>query len=66
MEFYEAVRKRRTIRKFQGPAGPEQLDRILNAGSEAPSAGNRQSWEFIVVDDPRNSANKIFSVCNPS
>lgn len=51
MEFYETIRKRRTIRKFQGPATAEQLDRILQAGSEAPSAGNRQSWEFIVVED---------------
>ena len=52
MDFYETIRKRRTIRKFQGPATAEQLDRILEAGTEAPSAGNRQSWEFIVVEEP--------------
>jgi nitroreductase len=51
MEFYETLRKRRTIRKFQGPATTDQLDRILEAGTAAPSAGNRQSWEFIVVEE---------------
>ena len=51
MEFYETIRKRRTIRKFQGPATEDQINRMIEAGTEAPSAGNRQSWEFIVVED---------------
>ena len=52
MDIYEAIEKRRTIRKYQGPATEEQLQRILSAGVKAPSAGNRQSWEFVIVDDP--------------
>lgn len=52
MDLYEAMRKRRTIRKFKGPATEEQLNRIIAAGTQAPSAGNRQSWEFIIIDDP--------------
>ncbi len=53
MEIYEAIEKRRTVRVFKKGATEEQLRKILLSGSKAPSAGNRQSWEFIVVDDPK-------------
>ena len=52
MDFYEVITKRRTVRKFKGPATEAQLMRILAAGTKAPSGMNRQRWEFIVVDDP--------------
>ena len=51
MDVYEAIEKRRTIRIFKKGATEDQLRRILLAGTKAPSAGNRQSWEFIVIDD---------------
>lgn len=51
MEVYEAIEKRRTIRIFKKRATEEQLRKVILAGSKAPSAGNRQSWEFIVIDD---------------
>ena len=53
MDIYEAIEKRRTVRVFKKGATEEQLRRIIVAGSRAPSAGNRQSWEFVVVDDPK-------------
>ncbi len=56
MDIYEAIEKRRTVRVFKKGATEEQLRRIILAGSKAPSAGNRQSWEFIVVDDPKTIA----------
>jgi nitroreductase len=52
MDFYEVIEKRRTIRKFKGPATEEQLQRIILAGTKAPSPGNRQTWEFVIIDDP--------------
>lgn len=52
MDIYEAIEKRRTIRKFKGTATEEQLKRIITEGTKAPSARNKQSWEFVVVDDP--------------
>ena len=52
MDFYEVLAKRRTVRKFKEPATEAQLMRILAAGTKAPSGGNQQRWEFIVVDDP--------------
>ena len=53
MEIYGAIEKRRTFRIFKKGATEEQLKKILLAGAKAPSAGNRQSWEFIVIDDLR-------------
>jgi nitroreductase len=53
MEFYEVIEKRRTICVFKEPAKEEQLRRILLAGTKAPSGGNRQPWEFIIVDDEK-------------
>ncbi len=53
MDVYEAIEKRRTIRIFKRGATEEQLRKIILAGSKAPSAGNRQSWEFIMIDDPK-------------
>ncbi|MFC2038199.1 nitroreductase family protein [Chloroflexota bacterium] len=52
MDVYEAIEKRRTVRGFTGGVSEEMLRKLLVAGSKAPSAGNRQPWEFIVVDDP--------------
>ena len=53
MDVYEAIEKRRTIRVFKGKATEEQLRRLLLAGSKAPSGGNRQPWEFIIIDDQK-------------
>jgi nitroreductase len=53
MDVYEAIEKRRTIRIFKKGAAEEQLRRIILAGSKAPSGGNRQPWEFIMIDDPK-------------
>ncbi|HIE23642.1 MAG TPA: nitroreductase family protein [Candidatus Korarchaeota archaeon] len=53
MDVMEAILGRRSIRRFQpDPVPEEDLRRILEAATWAPSAGNRQSWEFVVVKDP--------------
>ena len=51
MDFYEVVEKRRSIRVCKQGATDEQLYWIILAGTKAPSAVNRQPWEFIVVND---------------
>jgi nitroreductase len=53
MELYEAIERRRTIRVFKKGASEEQLRKIMVAGTKAPSAVNRQPWEFILVQDQR-------------
>ncbi len=51
MDFYELIRQRESIRSYD----PERkvpdhiLKNILNAGRLAPSAANRQPWQFILV-----------------
>ncbi len=52
MDFYEAVKNRRSIRSFQDTPVPEDaLMRILVAMRLAPSACNRQPWHFYVLRD---------------
>jgi nitroreductase len=49
-EFLEFIKNRRSIRSFQNKAIPEDyIKMILEAGQWAPSASNRQPWEFIVL-----------------
>lgn len=48
----EAIKGRRSIRSFKNDAvTDEQIGKILLAGQMAPSAGNLQGREFIVVRD---------------
>ena len=51
MELYEAIEQRKTIRIYKEKATEEQLRKLLLAGSKAPSGGNRQTWEFIIIED---------------
>ena len=52
VDFYEVVVKRRSIRKFKEEPVPEKLlNKVLEAGRWAPSAGNTQPWRFILVTD---------------
>lgn len=52
MDVFEAIHGRRSIRKFRpDPIPSELLHRILDAAHWAPSAGNLQSWEFVIVQD---------------
>lgn len=52
MEFFEALRTRRSIRKYTAqPIAGEDVRTMLGAAMLAPSAGNRQPWHFVVVDD---------------
>ncbi len=53
MDVYDAIEKRRTIRVFSQGVSEEILRKIISVGTKAPSAGNRQPWEFIIVDNPK-------------
>lgn len=51
MDLFEAIKNRRSIRRFEDRPVPEELIRIIiEAGQWAPSACNRQAWKFIVAD----------------
>lgn len=47
------IKGRRSIRRFKSnPVPKECLELIFEAARWAPSAGNRQSWRFIIATDP--------------
>jgi nitroreductase len=49
----EVVRRRTMIRAYKSdPVPEEKIQRLLEYAVRAPSAGNLQPWEFIVVKDP--------------
>ena len=57
MEFGDVVRRRRMIRRFeQRPVPAEVMDRVLDAGRRAPSAGFSQGLELLVLDTPETVA----------
>jgi nitroreductase len=52
METWDAIRARRNVRAYSDrPLDPADVDRILEAGRRAPSASNRQRWDFVLVTD---------------
>jgi nitroreductase len=52
MDVSEAIRKRRSIRKYLArKVENDKIERILEAGRLAPSARNLQEWKFVVVRD---------------
>jgi len=52
MDVLEAIRKRRSIRRFGDDAIPKtDLETIVDAGRLAATGSNRQPWDFIVVTD---------------
>jgi nitroreductase len=52
MNFSELLEKRRSIRDYQNRPVPIELTReIIKESCLAPSAGNGQPWQFIIVND---------------
>ena len=52
MDLAEAIKKRRSIRKYlTRKVENDKLDRVLEAARLAPSAKNLQEWRFVVVRD---------------
>jgi nitroreductase len=52
MDVFEAMETCRAIRYFKSdPVPQELLDKIVYAATRAPSPGNSQGWDFVVVTD---------------
>ena len=46
--------ERRSIRKYTNqPVSDDDIEKILRAAMAAPSAGNQQPWEFIIIKDKK-------------
>ena len=53
MDVLEAIKGRRSIRAFKKNDVPnEMVEKLIDAARWAPSAGNIQPWEFILVRKP--------------
>jgi nitroreductase len=56
-DFFTVVHAQRACREFTDePVGDDSVARILDAAVRAPSAENRQPWEFVVVRDGERRA----------
>jgi nitroreductase len=53
MDLFEAFRERYSYRDAlkNSPVPKADLERIVQAGLDAPSAGNRQSTQFVIIDN---------------
>ena len=64
MEAYKCILKRRSIRKFLDKSiNQKQIKKLLEAAMAAPSAINRQPWEFYVIKD-KQTQSKIKQVAH--
>jgi iodotyrosine deiodinase len=53
VQFYELMRRRRTVREFSpDPAPFELIEMAIMTAGVAPSGANQQPWRFVVVSDP--------------
>lgn len=54
MNVFEAIKTRRSIRAFTDKRVTDrEVKKLIEAARWAPSAGNIQPWEFIIVRDPK-------------
>ncbi|MDF1801115.1 MAG: nitroreductase family protein [Planctomycetota bacterium] len=52
-DFWEILYGRRSVRRFKQDLPPAELvERVVHAGTWAPSSCNYQMWDLVVVDDP--------------
>jgi nitroreductase len=55
--LFEAIRTARAIRRLRpDPVPPALIRKVCEAGTFAPSGGNRQPWIFVAVSEPERRA----------
>ena len=53
MDVFETIKGRRSIRAYRDIEVPQEIvEKLIEAARWAPSAGNIQPWEFIIVRNP--------------
>jgi len=52
MDTLDTIFTRRSIRLYTDKSiSPDTIELLLKAGMQAPSAGNQQAWQFMVITD---------------
>lgn len=60
MELYDAIYKRRIVRGFKDKTVPaEVVERIINAGLQAPTHDHLRNWEFVILKDKKDKENAL-------
>jgi len=69
MEVIQAIKTRRSIRRYKPDAVPEEeLNAVMEAARWAPSWANTQCWRFIVVknNDTKAKLSEVLTPWNPA
>lgn len=54
LDVFEAIETRRSVRAFTNEeVSEEEVQKLIDAARRAPSAGNIQPWEFVIVRDAK-------------
>lgn len=52
MDVFQAIKQRRSIRAYTSEnVSEEEVEKLIDAARWAPSAGDIQPWEFVIVRD---------------
>jgi len=63
MDFYDAVKSRRTTRNFSDKKITKKtIEKILSAGLKAPTNDHLRNWEFVVITDKEKIENLIIKI----
>jgi nitroreductase len=64
MNVFEAIKERKSIRKYKNTeVEDEKLKKILESARIAPSAANRQEWKFLVLKN-QETRDKLVEAAN--
>ena len=62
MEVFEAIEKRRTVREFENESISQKIiEKIINAGLQAPTNDHMRDWHYIVIRD-KNKTLKLLDI----
>ena len=60
MDLYEAIYKRRITRDFNDKIIPDEIiEKIIDAGLQAPTHDHLRNWEFVIIKDPKDKENVL-------
>ena len=65
MELYDAIYNRRIVRDFKDEKVPEEvLERIINAGLQAPTHDHLRNWEFVILQGNEDKEKALQFISN--
>ena len=60
MDLYEAIYNRRVTRDFTNEVVSDEIvEKIINAGLQAPTHDHLRNWEFVVITEKKDKENVL-------